>query len=142
MSVLLRETSLNAQSSSRPPTSRFPLTPAIRHGDLIFCSGQVPVVNGAIVSEEIREQTLQTLRNVQRVIEQAGGSVDTILKCTCFLREAALMPQFNAAYEEFFAGSPRFPARTTVFAALPNPAALVEIEAIAAVAAQDLGGAR
>jgi reactive intermediate/imine deaminase len=124
-----------SDSPAQPPAPRrFPLSKFIRHGNLIFCSGTVPVANGKIVGEDIREQTRQTLRNVKAAVEEAGGSLDTIVKCTCILRDPALLAGFNEAYEEFFAGCARFPARTSFFAALPNPDALVEIEAIAAVA--------
>lgn len=65
-------------------------TTSSRHGDLIFCSGTVPVVDGVIVSGGVRGQTLQTLRNLQKVVEEAGGSLETILKCTRLLREQVL----------------------------------------------------
>lgn len=121
-----------SQQTTAGPKTRPPLTPSVRSGELLFCSGQVPVIDGVVVSDDPREQTLQVLRNLEGLLEGAGTSLAGVVKCTCFVREAAHLQSFNEAYEEFLAPYGEFPARTTVIAAPPNPAVLVEIDAICA----------
>lgn len=128
-------------SSSNAPKVGFsagtvpPLSQAIVHGDLIFCSGSGPLdpATREIVSDDIAEQVKQTLTNLLAVVEAAGGTKDSILKCNCYLRDAAQFPEFNQAYREFFADCESFPARTTVNAPPHRAGVRVEVECIAAV---------
>ncbi|CND88138.1 endoribonuclease L-PSP [Mycobacterium tuberculosis] len=128
-------------SSSNAPKVGFsagtvpPLSQAIVHGDLIFCSGTGPLdpATRTIVSDDIAEQVRQTLTNLVAVVEAAGGTKDSILKCNCYLRDAGQFPEFNQAYREFFADCESFPARTTVNAPPHRAGVLVEVECVAAV---------
>lgn len=113
----------------RPPLSRYRV-----HNGTAYLSGQVPVKDGVIVKDSFAAQVMQTLANVRAAAQDAGSSLDGILKCGCFLRRESDLAEFNRLYAEFFAGH-TLPARTTLIADPPNPEVLVEIEAIAAVGA-------
>ena len=97
---------------------------------LVFTSGQVGVdpATGQAAPGGVREQTRQVLRNVQAVLEEAGSSLDNVVKTTCFLADIADFAVFNEVYREFFASDP--PARSTIQVGLVPPW-LVEIEAVA-----------
>ncbi len=108
-----------------------PLSPGVRYGDLIYTSGQVGAAphTGALAKGDVVAQTEQTLRNVQAVLEQAGSSMDKVIKATCFLTDRAHFTQFNEVYKRFF---PRdAPARSTIICGLASADLLVEIEVIA-----------
>jgi len=115
-----------------PPA--FPLSRFRVHGDTVYVSGQVPVRNGEVVSDNFEEQVRQTLDNLRAVLTEAGSSLDQVMKCNCYLRREADVAEFNRIYREFFGSGP-LPARTTLIADPPNPRVLVEIEATAAVKA-------
>jgi 2-iminobutanoate/2-iminopropanoate deaminase len=116
------------QASTRPPLSRFRI-----HGNTVYISGQVPIKDGAVVSDDFTAQVRQTLENVRAVAVAAGSSLDKILKCNCYVRREEDLAEFNRIYRDFF-GDIELPARTTLIAAPPNPKVLVEVEAIAALA--------
>jgi 2-iminobutanoate/2-iminopropanoate deaminase len=113
-------------------SSAAPLTPAIKVGNTIYVSGQVPVdEHGKIVGDDVAGQTAQVLRNVERVLAEAGATpadvVKTLVILTDIKRDFAAM---NTVYREFF---PRpLPARSTIGAQLAIEI-LVEIEAVAVV---------
>jgi 2-iminobutanoate/2-iminopropanoate deaminase len=113
--------------------TKAPLSQAVVHGDVIYCSGTGPLdpATHTIVSEEFTAQVRQTLANLLTVVEAAGGRKDTIIKCNCYLRDIENFAEFNREYRAFFEDCPIFPARTTVNAAPPRAGVLVEIECIA-----------
>lgn len=113
------------------PAAIGPYSPAIRVGELVFCSGQIPLdpATGALVEGDITAQTNQSMRNLSAVLEAAGANLDKIVKTTIFLVDLAEFAKVNEAYGKFFMGTP--PARSTVqVCALPK-GARVEVEAIA-----------
>jgi 2-iminobutanoate/2-iminopropanoate deaminase len=113
-----------------------PYSQAVIHGDLVYASGQIPLdpSTGEIVVGEIEEQSRRVIANLSAVLEQAGSSLDRVLKATVYLTDLSLFPRVNAIYAEHFRGVPS-PARATVqVAALPLGAA-VEIDAIAVIPA-------
>jgi 2-iminobutanoate/2-iminopropanoate deaminase len=111
-----------------PPGGHY--SQAIAVGDFVFSAGQVAVDgDGRLVGTTAAEQTIATLRNVERVLKAAGTSLDRVVKTTCFLVEMADFPEFNRAYVEVF-GEHR-PARSTVGVAALAMGALVEIECVA-----------
>lgn len=115
-------------------TSRAPLTPALRVGDTVYVSGQVPVdASGAIVGDDVRAQTAQVLANLEAQLRAAGASradvVKTLVILTDVKRDFAAM---NEVYAAFFP-DPK-PARSTIGAELAIDA-LVEIEAVAVIGA-------
>jgi 2-iminobutanoate/2-iminopropanoate deaminase len=106
-----------------------PLSPAVRAGDFIFVSGQVPVgADGAVVAGGIEAQTRQVMENVQAALKLAGAELTDVVKTFVVLRDAKDFAAFNRAYAAFFASDP--PARTTLEARLMIDI-LVEIEATA-----------
>ena len=110
------------------PTST--LSPGIRHGDVLYTSGQLGMRAGGDTT--IQGQTRQTLENVKTIVEQGGSKMEHVVKCTVFLVDARDFSGMNQVYREFFPKEP--PARSTVVvAALVVPNAKVEIECIAAM---------
>lgn len=106
-----------------------PLSPAVRAGDFVYVSGQVPVASdGKIVSGGIDAETRQVLENVKATLALANCGLEDVIKTTVWLRDRDDFPAFNAAYGEYFPENP--PARSTAEARLMIDIA-VEIEAIA-----------
>jgi 2-iminobutanoate/2-iminopropanoate deaminase len=107
------------------------LTPGIRHGDVIYTSGQLGVSRDAPDST-IQGQTKKALENVKAVVEAGGSTMANVLKCTVFLVDVKDFGGMNSVYSTFFPREP--PARSTVVvAALVSAAAKLEVECIAAV---------
>ena len=110
-----------------------PYSQAIKTGDFVFASGQIPIdpQTGEFVAGGIREQTEQVMKNLAAVLEAAGTGLDQVVKTTVFLADMGDFAAMNEVYGRFFTDVP--PARATVAAAgLPRDAR-VEIEAIALV---------
>ncbi len=105
-----------------------PLSPAVRAGDFIFVSGQVPTRDGAVVPGGIETQTRQVLDNVAAVLALAGAALSDVVKTTAILTDARDFAAFNAVYASYFPINP--PARTTAEAKLMIDI-MVEIEAVA-----------
>jgi 2-iminobutanoate/2-iminopropanoate deaminase len=115
------------------PAAIGPYSHAVRFGDLLFCSGQIPLdpATGEIVSVSIGAQSRRCLDNLAAVCEAAGTSLTRALRLTIYMVELEAFAEVNAVCEELFPVAP--PARATVgVAALPR-GALVEIDAIVAL---------
>lgn len=112
-----------------------PLSQAIIHNGTIYCSGTGPLdpETRSIISDDFEDQVRQTLANLVAVVEAAGGRRETILKCTCYVRDKENFPVFNTVYREFFGSKTHFPARTTIIATPHRTGVQVEVECIAAV---------
>jgi 2-iminobutanoate/2-iminopropanoate deaminase len=101
-------------------------------GNLIFTSGQVALdpETGAVVGTTIEEQTERVLKNVKAILEEAGSSMQNVLKTTVFIKNMNDFAAMNAVYAKFFTeGS--FPSRSAVEVARLPKDVLVEIETIA-----------
>lgn len=110
-------------------TSHVPLSPAVRAGDFVYVSGQVPVLaDGTVVVGGIEAQTRQVLDNLAAALALAGCTLDQVVKTTAILQDAREFAGFNKVYATYFASEP--PARTTLEARLMIDIR-VEIEAIA-----------
>ena len=110
-------------------TSHVPLSPAVRAGDFVFVSGQVPVdAQGNIVAGGVKEQTRQVLENVKAALALAGAAMEDVVKTTVWLEDARDFGAFNQVYASYFTSEP--PARSTAESRLMIPIK-VEIEAIA-----------
>lgn len=106
-----------------------PLSPAVRAGDFIYISGQVPVgADGKIVGSEIKEQTHKVMENIKATLALAGCDMQDVIKTHAYLVDAKDFGGFNEAYGTYFPTNP--PARTTAEANLMIDI-LVEVEAIA-----------
>ena len=116
--------------SHKFPKSELPFSHGFRGGNLVFTSGQVGMdPETGKVAESIKEQTRQTLENVEAVLEAAGCSRKDVIKATVFLADIRDYDGMNKVYGSFF--SKPYPARSCVEAKLANPKLKVEIEAIA-----------
>lgn len=118
--------------TSGAPAPVGPYSQAIRAGDWLFASGQIPLdpATGKIVTGEIEVEARQVLVNLGAVLEAAGTSFDRVVKATVYLTDLSLFPRVNAIYAEFFSTAPA-PARVTVGVASLPLGARVEIDAIA-----------
>lgn len=107
-----------------------PYSHAVRVGDFLFCSGQIPLTQeGKLVEGGITEQTRQVLQNVTTILKDQSLSCENVVKTTVFLTNLAEFNEMNSVYQEFFQRN--FPARSTVqVAALPR-GTKVEIEVVA-----------
>ncbi|MGI5252195.1 RidA family protein [Actinacidiphila glaucinigra] len=128
------KTAITPAGHTTPP-ARF--SHGVRKGGILQVAGQVgfgPAVPGqapAPVGPGLREQTLQTLANVQAVLEEGGSSWEDVVMVRVYLTDTAHFPEFNTLFDEFFAGLKGAPAaRTTVYVGLPA-GLLVEIDALA-----------
>jgi reactive intermediate/imine deaminase len=104
-----------------PPTASDrqarPFSPAVRAGDFIYVSGQVPAnSNGEIVAGGIEVQTRQVMENLKAVLALAGASFDDVCKTTCWLEDARDFGAFNRVYMSYFPNGK--PARSTTEARL------------------------
>ena len=120
-------------STDQAPAAIGPYAQAVKTGGLVITSGQLPIdpATGAF-PEGIQAQTRQSLTNVQAVLEEAGLTMDAVLKTTVFLSDMNNFGAMNEVYASFFTeGS--FPARSAVEVARLPKDALVEIEVIAAL---------
>ncbi len=118
-------------STNKAPAAIGPYSQAIRAGNLVFVSGQIPIIpaTGELVQGDIRLQTRQALENLKHILAAAGASLDSVVKTTVFMKDLNDYSAINDVYKEFFSNKP--PARAAVQAArLPRDVG-VEIEAIA-----------
>lgn len=113
-------------------SSRAPLTPALKVGDTVYVSGQVPVDgDGRVVGSDVGTQTLQVLRNLEHQLRAAGATPADVVKTLVILTDVKRdFADMNAVYAEFFP-DPK-PTRSTIGAELAIDA-LVEIEAVAII---------
>lgn len=117
-------------STQKSPAAIGPYSQAIKTGNLIFTSGQIPfTAEGKLVSADVKEQTLQSLQNLKNILEKAGTGMDNIIKCTVFISDMDQFAQVNEVYQQFF--NEPYPARSCVEVARLPKDVKVEIEAIA-----------
>lgn len=120
-------------STENAPGAIGPYSQAVKTGNMVFCSGQIPIdpATGEFVSSEIGKQTEQVLKNLSAVLEAAGSGLNDVVKTTVFLLDMNDFAAMNEVYAQIFGENK--PARATVQAAgLPRDAR-VEIECIALV---------
>lgn len=118
-------------STKRAPAAIGPYSQAVRLGNLVFTSGQIPADqdSGEIVPGGIEPQARQALKNLEEVLNAAGASLNNVLKTTLFIKNMDDFTLINEVYAKFFGAEP--PARSCVEAARLPKDVLVEIEAIA-----------
>jgi 2-iminobutanoate/2-iminopropanoate deaminase len=112
------------------PQAIGPYSQAVVAGDLVFCSGQIPLTpDGQPVEGDITVQTRQVLSNLRALLEASGSSLERVVKTTVFLADMNEFAAMNAVYGEFFTNAP--PSRSTVQVARLPRDVKVEVEAIA-----------
>lgn len=110
-------------------SSHVPLSPAVRAGDFIYVSGQVPVgSDGTVIIGGIEAQTRQVMENVAAALKLAGADLSDVVKTFVILEDAREFAAFNKTYATYFPQNP--PARTTIESRLMIDIK-IEIEAIA-----------
>jgi 2-iminobutanoate/2-iminopropanoate deaminase len=117
--------------TTNAPAAIGPYSQAVRAGDLLFVSGQIPLdpKTGELVRGGISEETKKVLDNLKAIIEAAGGSLGDVVKTTIFLKDMGSFAAVNEVYGTYFPQP--FPARATVEVARLPRDVNVEIEAIA-----------
>ena len=120
-----------AISAPDAPAAIGPYSPAIRAGNLLFISGQVPIdpSTGTIVGDEITVQTEQVMRNLAALLKAAGAGFEQVVRTTVFLADMNEFAAMNAVYGRYVVDPP--PARATVEVARLPRDVKVEIDAIA-----------
>ena len=117
-------------STDRAPAAIGPYSQAVRAGDTVYLSGQIPLdpATGELVQGDISLQTRRVFDNLQAVCEAAGGSLDQVLRVGIYVMDLADFAQVNAVMAEYFQAP--YPARSTIqVAGLPR-GARVEVDAI------------
>lgn len=118
-------------NTERAPKAIGPYSQAVRVGDLLFASGQIPLdpTTGEMVQGGIVEQATRVMENIKGLLESQDLAFSNVVKTTCFLSDMANFVAFNEVYAKYFTENP--PARSTVAVrGLPKDA-LVEVEVTA-----------
>lgn len=120
-------------STEKAPSAIGPYSQAIKYGDLVFTSGQIPIdpSTGELVQGEVKEQAEQVIKNLEAVLTAAGSSLEKVIKTTVFIKNMDDFQVINEVYSRFFSAS--LPARSTVEVARLPKDVKIEIEAIASV---------
>lgn len=113
------------------PAAIGPYCQAIRLGELVFCSGQVPIdpATGELIDGDVSAQTTRVLDNLNSVLSAAGTSLEEALKCTVYLADMGDFAAMNEVYAGYFGDPP--PARATVEVSRLPKDARIEIDVIA-----------
>lgn len=119
-------------STINAPAAIGPYSQAIKVGDMVFTSGQIPLdpKTGALVSGGIKEQAEQIMKNLSAVLEASGSGFEYAVKTTCFLSDMNDFASFNEVYAKYFVSKP---ARSCVAVKTLPKGALAEVEVIAKV---------
>lgn len=123
----MKPTAIHAENA---PKAIGPYSQAIRIGNFLFTSGQIPLdASGQMVAGGVREQTHQVFRNLQAVLEAAGVGFEQVVKATVYLKDMDRFGEVNEVYASYFGDHK--PARSTVEVARLPKDAEVEIELVA-----------
>jgi len=117
-------------STHNAPAAIGPYSQAIQYGNLLFVSGQIALdpKTAELIEGDIEVQTKQVLENLKAIIEEAGMTLNNVLKCSCFLKNMEDFIKFNSVYNSYFEES--LPARETVEVGRLPKDVLVEVSAI------------
>ena len=122
---------MEAIHTDNAPKALGPYSQAIKVGNMVFASGQVPIdpATNEFVEGGIKEQTRQSLTNAKAILEEAGTNLSKVVKTTVFLSDMGNFAAMNEVYAEFF--TQPYPARSAVAVKTLPKGALVEVECIA-----------
>ncbi len=120
-----------AYSTDKAPAAIGPYSQAVKAGDFVYVSGQIPIdpATGAFAGEDIVSQTRQSLTNIKNILAEAGLTMDDVVKTTVLLADIDDFAKMNEEYAKFFTGV--CPTRAAFEVAAIPRGALVEIEAVA-----------
>lgn len=118
-------------NSNNAPKAIGPYSHSVRTGNLLYISGQIPVVpsTGQVAGDTFKSQTEQSMKNLQAILAEAGLKFDDVVKTNIFITDMSKFSEVNEVYSTFF--TEYFPARACVQVAALPMGVLVEIEAIA-----------
>lgn len=116
---------------SDAPAPVGPYSHAVAVGNLLFCSGQIPIdpATGALVAGDVRVQTQRVLENIRAILKAENLDLDAVVKTTVYLADMSDFGAMNEVYSKYFESAP--PARSTVAVSGLPRGARVEIEAVA-----------
>ena len=117
-------------ATENAPKAIGPYSQAIKAGNFIYTSGQIPLdpALGVIVGDDITAQTEQVMKNLSAVLSAADCTFDNVVKTTCFLADIADFADFNSVYAKYITSAP---ARSCVAVKALPKGALVEVELVA-----------
>ena len=117
-------------STPNAPAAVGPYSQAVKTGGFIWCSGQIALdpESGVLVSNEIKSQTEQVMKNISAILAASGATFEDVVKTSCFLADINAFAEFNDVYAKYFTSRP---ARSCVAVAALPKGALVEVEVIA-----------
>ncbi|MFI3225762.1 MAG: RidA family protein [Clostridia bacterium] len=117
-------------STPNAPAAIGPYSQAKIVNGMLYASGQVPLCpkTGEVIGADITEQTVQIMKNIKAILDEAGCTAEDVFKTTCFLADMSDFAAFNAVYAEFFTGKP---ARSCVAVKDLPKSVLAEVEIIA-----------
>lgn len=118
-------------NTSKAPAAIGPYSQAIRYGNLIFTSGQIPInsATGELVGSDVKLAAKQSLENVKAILEEAGTAMENVIKVTVFMKDMNDFAAVNEVYAKYF--TDKMPARSAVQVGKLPKDCLVEIEAVA-----------
>ena len=119
-------------STNKAPAAIGPYSQAIKVGNMVFTSGQIPLdpETGVLVSGGIKEQAEQIMKNLEAVLAASNSGLEYVVKTTCFLADMNDFADFNEVYGKYFVSKP---ARSCVAVKSLPKGALAEVEVIATV---------
>jgi 2-iminobutanoate/2-iminopropanoate deaminase len=117
-------------NTTNAPAAIGPYSQAFVVNGVLYTSGQIPLdpATGAVVEGGIKEQTLQVMKNIKAILDEANTTFENVFKTTCFLSDMGNFAAFNEVYGEYFTGKP---ARSCVAVRELPKGVLVEVEVIA-----------
>ena len=120
-------------STAKAPAALGPYSQAIKAGNTVYCSGQIPInpATGTIDAVTVEDQTRQAITNLKNVLEAAGGGLSNVVKTTVFISDMNDFAAINGVYAELFGETK--PARSCVEVSRLPKDVKIEIEAIAAL---------
>lgn len=113
------------------------LSQVVKVGPLVYLSGQIGITsNGTMISQDPEEQIVQTFSNLKKLLKQAGGGLENVVKITSYLTNREYLPIYVRIRRQFF--SEPFPASTMIIAQLASPEYIYELDAIAILENEDI----
>ncbi|GAA0747467.1 RidA family protein [Clostridium oceanicum] len=120
-------------STKKAPAALGPYSQAVKVGDLLFTSGQIPLdpATGELVVDDIKKATERSMENLRAVLDEAGTSFDKVVKAVIFLKDMNDFASVNEVYGKYFTSNP--PARSCVQVAKLPKDVPIEIELVVAL---------
>ncbi len=119
-------------NTTNAPAAIGPYSQAVQHGNTVYVSGQLPLnPETKKMADDVSEQTKQSMNNIKAILQEAGSSMENIVRCGIFVTDLGDFAVVNEIYASFFKGD--YPARATVQVAALPLGAKVEIDAVAAM---------